>query len=88
MQENDLEEMTGLAIWDTFGHEAIEVESTTVDGYPAARGTTTLDLAGAAGVGVQYMFLADEDVCWVTFTGADESSFGLFDDIAATISVL
>ncbi len=90
LQESDLEAMIALAIPDRFGHQAedIEVESATVDGYPAARATYTFDMAGAAGVGVMYMLLGDDDVCWVTFTGADESSFGLFDEMAATIDVL
>ncbi len=90
LQESDLEEMVELAIWDQFGRfaEDIEVESTTVDGYPAARGSYPLNMAEVAGVGVEYMFLADDDVCWATFTGADESELDLFDDIAATIDVL
>lgn len=68
--------------------EGIEIESATVDGHHAARATYSLDVPGLEGHGVQYTILADDDICWVTFTGSDRGLYGAFDDIAATISVL
>jgi hypothetical protein len=68
--------------------ENIEIEEATVDGLPAARATYSLSVEGLQGERLQYVVLADDDMCWVTFTAADESRFGEFDDIAATISML
>lgn len=68
--------------------EEIEIGNTTVDGISAVRATYRLDMAQVQGSGVQYVFLHDGDICWVTFTAADESRFGEFEDIAATISLL
>lgn len=66
----------------------VEVEEVSVDGVQAARATYSLDMAQVQGFGVQYMFLDDGDICWVTFTGTDESQSGQFEEMAATIKVL
>lgn len=84
--ENNLEAAVELGLGSVAGD--VEVEGTTVDGVQAARATYTLDMAQVQGVGMQYMFLNGDDICWVTFTGADESVSGLFEEIAATIDVL
>lgn len=74
-------DLTGIA-------ENIEIDQATVDGLAAARATYSLSVEGLQGERLQYVVLADDDMCWVTFTAADESRFGEFDDIAATTSVL
>lgn len=68
--------------------ENIEIEQATVDGRAAVRATYSLSVEGLQGERLQYVVLADDDMCWVTFTAADESRFGGFGDIAATTSVL